>query len=137
MLFNPKILAVANLLVQAVLLGTVLLAAYLAKTKRQLIKHCRIIRAAVIVQLVAIFLIMLPSLLGYLKSPGLALRNEMVLHHSIGLLLILLWVYINLAVMGRVRVLGGLKWYMRAAASIWLFLFLLGLDLFFRIYVLS
>jgi len=137
MLFNPNVLATVNLLIQALLLGSVLVTAYIAKRQRQLIRHCRIIRVAVILQLLAIVLIMLPSLLGYLKSPGLDLRNEMVLHHSIGLLLILLWVYINLAVMGRVRVLGGLKWYMRTAASIWLFLFLLGLHLYLRIYVLA
>ncbi|MEK7354036.1 MAG: hypothetical protein AABZ77_05985 [Chloroflexota bacterium] len=136
MIFDIKTLASINLLIQALLLGAVLVAAYVAKIRRQLIRHCKIIRVAVVVQLLSIFLIMLPSMLGYLKSPGqVALKTETLIHHSLGILLVLLWVYINLAVMGRVRVLGRLAMYMRTALLIWLLAFLLGLHLYFRIYL--
>ena len=134
---NPKTLAMVNLLVQVLLIMTVLVAAYFAKRKRQFIRHCRIIRVAVVLQLLAIFLIMLPSLSGYLENPGPTFRTEMLVHHGLGLLLVLLWVYINLAVMGRVRVVGGrLPIFMRTALSVWTLAFLLGLHLYFQIYAL-
>ena len=137
MLFNIKTLAIINLLVQALLLLTVLVSAYLAKRKRQLIRHCKIIRVAVIAQLLAIFLMMLPSMLGYLKTPGqAALQTEMLVHHGLGVLVILLWVYINLVVMGRVRVVWRLAMFMRAALLIWILVFLLGLHLYFQIYIM-
>ncbi len=79
---------------------------------------------------------MSPSMFGYLKSPGqTALKTEMLIHHSLGILLVLLWVYINLAVMGRVRVLGKLAMYMRTALLLWVVAFLLGLHLYFQIYL--
>lgn len=137
-MFDTKTLATINLLVQALLLITVLVAAYLAKIKRRLVRHCRIIRVAMVIQLLAIFLIMLPSLLNYLKSPGqVAFQTEMLIHISLGIMLVWLWVYINLAVMGRVRVFGRLAWYMRTALLVWGLAFLLGLHLYLRIYVLS
>lgn len=135
---NPQTLATVNLVVQALLLMTVLAASYLAKIKRQFVRHCRIIRVAVALQLLAIFLIMLPSLLGYLKSPGLPFRTEMLIHFSLGVLLVSLWSYINLAVMGKVRVVGGrLPVFMRTALTVWVLAFLLGLHLYFRIYMQS
>lgn len=138
MIFDIKTLATINLLLQALLLGTVLVAAYLAKIKRQLIRHCNIIRVAVVIQLLIILFGMLPSMLGYLKTPGqAAFRAEMLVHHSLGILLVLLWVYINLAVMGRVRVVGRLAMFMRTALLVWGVSFLLGLHLYLQIYVLS
>ena len=137
MTIDIKTLATINLLVQALLFTTILVAAYLAKVKRQLIRHCRIIRAAVVVQIITIVFMMLPTMLGYLKTPEAPLRAEILIHHSLGLLLILLWGYINLAVAGRVRVLGKLALYMRAALFIWGLVFLLGLYLYLRIYVVG
>ena len=114
----------------------VLAAAYLAKMRRQLIRHCKIVRWAVVIQLLIIFSMMLPSMSGYLKSPGqVVFRTEMLVHHSLGILLVLLWGYINLAVMGRVRVLGRLPMYMRTALLVWGLTFLLGIHLYFRIYL--
>ncbi len=134
MTLDIKTLATIDLIIQGLLLATVLGAAYLAKVKRQLIKHCRIIRVAVAIQLLIILFRMLPLMLGYLKNPGPVFRTEMLVHHSLGVLLILLWVYINLAVMGRVRVIGKLAMYMQAALLTWGLAFLLGLHLYYRIY---
>lgn len=108
--FNPQVLTTVNLLVQILLLVTVLVAARVAK-KKQLIKHCKIVRWAVAIQLLAIFLIMLPSTLGYSPSPlPAALRTEILAHHSLGVLSILLWIYVNLVVGGKVKVLGNLRY---------------------------
>ena len=138
MIFNIKTLATINLLVQALLLITVLVAAYQARIRHRLIQHCRIIRVAMVIQLLTVFLMMLPSLLSYLKSPVEALfQTEMLIHLGLGVLLVLLWVYINLAVVGRVRVVGRLAWYMRTALLAWGLAFLLGLHLYLRIYLLS
>ena len=136
MVFSIKALATIGLLIQVLILVTVLVAAYLGKRRRQLIRHCKIIRVAMVVQLLTIFPRMLPSMLGYLKNPGqVAFRTEMLVHHSLGILVVLLWVYINLAVMGRVRVVGKLAMYMRSALLIWGLAFLLGLHLYLRIYL--
>src|SRR3990172_625253 len=100
MLFDIKTLATINLLIQTLLLVAVLVAAYLAKRKRQLIRHCRIVRWAVVVQLLSIFSIMLPSMAAYRTNPvPQPFRTEMLVHGSLGILLVLLWGYINLAVM--------------------------------------
>ena len=137
-MFDIKTMATINLVVQALLLVTVLVAVYQAKIKRRLIRHCRIVRVAVVVQLLSIFLMMLPSMSGYMKSTvQAAFKTEMLAHHSLGILVVLLWVYINLAVMGRVRVLGRLAIYMRTALLLWGLAFLLGLHLYLRIYLLS
>ncbi len=137
MIFNVKTLATIDLVVQALLMVIVLVAVYLARRK-QFIRHCNTIRAAVVVQLLAIFLIMLPSMLGYLKFPGqAAFQIEMLVHHSLGALVILLWIYINLAFMGRVRVPGKLATFMRIALTIWVLVFLLGLYLYLQIYIIQ
>lgn len=136
MLFDIKTLATINLLIQALLLVAVMVAAYLAKRKRQLIRHCRIVRWAVVVQLLSIFSIMLPSMAAYRTNPAPPpFRTEMLVHGSLGILLVLLWGYINLAVMGKVRVLGKLTMYMWTALLMWVLSFLLGLHLYFRIYL--
>lgn len=137
MLFNVKTLATINLVVQVLLLIAVLVATHLAK-KKQFIRHCNIIRVAGVVQLLAIFLVMLPSMLGYLKNPGqVAFRTEMIVHHSLSVLVVLLWFYINLAMSGRVRVAGKLAMFMRASLILWVLSFLLGLHLYFQIYLSS
>lgn len=136
MILDVKTLASINLLVQLLLLVTVLVAAYLAR-RRQLVRHCNIMRIAMVVQLLTVFSVMLPAMFGYVKHPGqVAFQTEMLVHHSLGVLAVLLWVYINLAVMGRVRVLGRLATFMVTTLIIWVLAFLLGLYLYLQVYVL-
>lgn len=136
MIFNVKILADVNLAIQMLLLLTVAVAYYLAR-KGQLIRHCNIMRIAVAVQLLAIFTVMLPAMLGYVKHPRpVALQTEMLIHHSLGALVIFLWVYINLAFTGKVRLFGRLATFMKIALVIWVLTFLLGLYLYFQVFVL-
>jgi uncharacterized membrane protein YozB (DUF420 family) len=136
MMLDVKLLASINLAVQALLLVTILIAAYFAR-KQQLIRHCYIMRTAVIVQLLSIFSIMLPAMLGYVKNPRQpAFQTEMLIHHSLAVLVILLWVYVNLAVMGRVKVFGRLATFMKIAFTTWVLVFLLGLYLYLQVYIL-
>jgi len=136
MIFDVKTLATINFLVQALLLVTVLVAVYLAR-KGQLIRHCNVMRVAVVLQLLTIISLMLPAMLGYVKHPRQpAFQTEMLVHHSLGAVVILLWIYINLAVTRRVRVVGKLATYMWAAFIIWVAAFPLGLHLYFQLYIL-
>ena len=137
MIFNIKTLATINLLVQALLLVTVLVAVYLAR-RGQLNRHCHIMRVAVALQLLTIIAIMLPAMFGYVKHPRQpAFQTAMLIHHSLGALVILLWIYINLAVTCRVKVVGKLAAYMWSAFIIWITAFPLGLYLYFQVFVLQ
>ena len=60
-------LMTVNLVVQIVLIITVFGAVYLARGKK-LTKHCTVIRVAVPIQIVAILVIMLPSMLGFIEN---------------------------------------------------------------------
>jgi len=136
-MFNIRALATINILVQGLLLIGVLISVFLAR-KGQLDKHCVVMRVAVGLQLFTIFSLMLPAMLGYLKHPGQeAFQIEMLVHHGLGALVVLLWIYINLAVSRRVKVAGQLTTYMWSAFTIWSAAFLLGLYLYFQLFVLQ
>ncbi|MBI2850716.1 MAG: hypothetical protein HYX80_06715 [Chloroflexi bacterium] len=136
--FSHETLSTINLIVQAILLLTVLLAAWQARKKR-LIKHCKIVNVVMVVQLIAVFLVMAPSFLSLSQnvSAPLFFHVEARLHLSLGLLIVLLWLYVNLAVRGRVRVFGQLKTYMRTALVAWVLTFVLGVHLYLLLYVLT
>lgn len=89
------------------------------------------------VQLLALFSLMLPVMLTHIQHPRqVAFQTEMLIHHSLGVLVVFLWVYINLAVTGRARLVGSLPTLMRTALIMWVVTFLLGLYLYFQVYVL-
>jgi putative membrane protein len=134
-MINPETIAQIDIVVQALVLAIVLAGAYQALVKKRLIRHCRIIRVAMVIQLLTVLFRMLPALVTNLRNPGQApFEGEMLLHHSLGVLLILLFVYISLAVAGWVRVAGPLAWYMRTALIIWSVVFMIGIHLYTRIY---
>ncbi len=130
-------LVVVNLIVQILLVITVFVAAYLAKAKRQLLKHCTIMRIAVVVQLIAIAVVMLPSMLGYIKNqpPGLLFSLEIPVHHALGLLVVALWIYVNLAFKGIVKIRWRLAIPMRLAFSAWIATLILGLHIYLLLWV--
>ena len=88
MFFDVKTLALANLALQMLLVIMVSSASYLAK-KRDLKRHCAFIRVLVIVQIIAIAVVMLPSMLGYIENPP-GFNTEMLIHHTFGLAVIAL-----------------------------------------------
>jgi hypothetical protein len=135
MILNVKTLALANLTIQVLLIIILSGAVFLAK-KKNLGKHCMIVRSAVIVQIIAIALIMLPSLLGYVENvkPNLFL-GEMLLHHTIGIVLVVVWIYINLVFTGRMRSSINLKTIMRLALMLWIISLLLGIHMYTKIYL--
>ena len=134
--FNIKTLAMINLAVQLLLLITVCAAAYLAKQKK-LGSHCTVMRTAVPVQIIAIAAIMLPSFLGYIEhgTPSYFFRIETLIHHTLGLVVVILWICINLLFMGKLKTRLRLVSFMRLAFTLWMLALLLGLHMYAQIYV--
>lgn len=131
-----KILAMANLVVQVILMATVIVAAYFAKRKAWFGVHCTIMRWAVLVQLLAIGAVMLPSMLGYIKiDPASFFNINVYLHHGLGLAVIVLWIYINLVMLGFARLWGRRVIYMRVAFILWSITFVYGAAIYGAIWV--
>jgi putative membrane protein len=135
MVFNLKTLALINLSVQLLLILLLNYAVFLAK-KRDLHKHCTIIRIAAGIQIAAIVAVMWESMLGYLGNDAqITLFNmELLIHHSLGILVILLWIYINLVYARIIRSRGNFKNAMKLAYIVWTFTFILGLHIYIKIY---
>ena len=82
---NQKVIVNINLVLQCTLLITVLVAGYLARFRRKLKVHCFILRIAVPAQIVSIFAIMLPAMLGYIQRGNrtVLFNTAMVIHHTL------------------------------------------------------
>jgi uncharacterized membrane protein YozB (DUF420 family) len=136
MVIDVKILAMANLTVQVLLIIFVSGAAYLAE-KRELGRHCMTMRVAVPIQIIATVSVMLPSLLGYLEhgTPSVFFESEILTHHTLGLAVIALWIYINLVFLGMAKLRVKLATVMRLSFTLWILALLLGLYLYIQIWV--
>ena len=122
-----------NLFVQIVLIIAVFGSVYLARRKTiTLATHCTIINAAVWVQIAAILLVMLPSLLGTIANvPSQPFfYPEELIHHSFGLILIGLWVYISLGIRNRVKMPHNRAAVMWLALGVWTVSLILGLHIY-------
>jgi putative membrane protein len=136
MVFNIKTLAIINLSFQLLLILLLNYATFLAK-KKDLRKHCTIIRIAVVIQIAAIITVMWESMLGYLgnNATDILFNMELLIHHSLGIFLILLWVYINLVYARYIRSRGNLRNSMKLAYIVWTLTFILGLHIYIKIYL--
>jgi len=135
MVIDFKTLAMANLAVQIVLIIAVFGAVYLAR-KKKVVRHCTVIRIAVPVQILAILLVMLPSMLGLIgDGPPLPFfYPEMLIHHSLGLAVVGLWVYINLGIERRVKMPRNRAAVMWLALGVWIASIVLGLSMYYTLY---
>lgn len=136
MVFDVKTQAMVNLTIQVLLIMTVSGAVFLAK-KRNLGKHCVVMRVAVLLQIIAIAGIMLPSMLGYIENEyrDIFFNIEMLVHHTLGLVVIAIWVYINLVFAGVMRIRGRLVAAMRFALISWILAFIIGLHMYLLIWI--
>ncbi len=135
MVFDVKTLAIANLGIQVFLIAFVLQAVYFVK-KGNPLKHCAMVRIAVPLQMLAIIAVMLPSLLGYIIIEPFGIFNaELLIHHTLGLLVVVLWIYINLAYGNVIRMPRNFRMFMRAALVLWVLALVLGLHIYTKIYV--
>jgi len=123
-----------NLFVQIVLIIAVFGSVFLARRKTITVAtHCTIMNAAVWVQIAAILLVMLPSLVGTIANvPSQPLfYPEELINHSFGLALIGLWVYISLGIRNRVKMPRNRAAVMWLALGVWTVSLILGLHIYF------
>jgi hypothetical protein len=130
-------LSIINLAVQMALLLIVLTAVYLARRKNNFKAHCMILRIAIPLQIVMVAAIMLPLMLGYIEHfrSSLIFNLELFTHHTLGLMVIALWIYVNLVVSGKIKAWGRLFITMRIAFLAWMLALALGLHLFIMIMI--
>lgn len=136
MIFDVKTQVMVNLTIQVLLIMTVSGAVFLAK-KRDLGKHCIVMKAAVLLQIIAIAIVMLPSMLGYIENEqrDIFLNIEILVHHTLGLIVIVIWIYINLVFAGVMRIRGRLAVAMRLALASWILALIIGLHLYSLIWM--
>ncbi len=135
MVFDVKTQAMINLAIQVLLIMTVSGAVFLAK-KRNLGKHCAVLRVAVPLQIIAIAVVMLPSMLGYIENEyrGRFFNIEMLVHHTLGLIVIAIWIYINLVFAGVMRMRGRLATAMKLALASWILALIIGIHMYLLIW---
>ncbi|MDO8577854.1 MAG: hypothetical protein Q7R50_01595 [Dehalococcoidales bacterium] len=131
-----KVLSSINLGAQCLLIIVLAIAAYFSIKKKDLKTHCRILRIAVPFQILTITVIMFPSLLGYLRHEhkGWAFNTELLVHHTLGIVVIAAWIYANLVLLKKIQPFIGLRFVMRMAFASWIFSFLLGVYVYSSIY---
>ncbi len=124
-----------NLALQLILVAALGVAVFLAKRKR-FQRHCLVLRLAVAAQILAILALMSP-VMGAILEPGRPnglFQAEVLLHHSLGLVVVLLWIYINLVYLGRLRARLAPRWAMQAAAGLWVASLILGFHIYLKLY---
>jgi putative membrane protein len=136
MVFDVKTQAMVNLTIQLLLIMTISGSVYLAK-KRNLGRHCIVMRISVLLQIVAIASVMLPSMLGYIEHEqrGVFFNIEMLVHHMLGLAVIVIWIYINLVFVGVMKIKDSLVVAMRLALASWILALIIGLHMYSLIWM--
>jgi putative membrane protein len=136
MVFDVKTQIIVNLTIQVLLIMTISGAVYLVK-KRNLGKHCAVMRISLLVQMIAIAGVMLPSMLGYIEHEqrGAFFNIEMLAHHALGLAVIVIGIYINLAFAGVMRIWGRLVSAMRLVLALWILALIIGLHMYLIIWI--
>lgn len=128
-------LVASNFILQLILAAALGFAIFLAK-KKSFQRHCLVLRLAVTAQILAILVLMSPAL-GQILEPGRPnglFRTEVLVHHGLGLVVVLLWIYINLVYLGRMRAWIAPKLAMQAAAGLWVASLILGFHIYLRLY---
>ena len=121
-----------NLILQLALSVALIYAHQLAK-RREFKGHCLMLRMAFAAQILAILLLMFPAM-GIVLEPGRPvsfLVAEILLHHSLGLAVIPLFIYINLVYERRLALRFSMRSAMQAAAGIWVASLLMGFHIYF------
>jgi putative membrane protein len=135
MTLDYQIIVALNLALQLVLAAALGFAVFLAK-KKSFQKHCLVLRIAVTAQILAVLALMSPAMVSILEPgrPKGLFQAEVLLHHSLGLVVVLLWIYINLVYLGRLKARIALRRAMQAAAGLWVASLILGLHIYLKLY---
>ncbi|MBN1235312.1 MAG: hypothetical protein JW999_04595 [Methanotrichaceae archaeon] len=128
-------LVASNLVLQSILTLALVFAVFLAK-KKNFQKHCLVLRLAVTAQILAILALMSPAM-GHILEPGRPdglFRAEVLVHHGLGLVVVLLWIYINLVYLRRWKARIPPKRAMQAAAGLWVASLVMGFHIYLKLY---
>jgi uncharacterized membrane protein YozB (DUF420 family) len=123
----------ANLIVQAVLFVGVCIGAALAATHKYG-RHCLFMRVVVGLQVVAIGVFMIVPLKRWVGDYRGWFRILLLVHHSLGVIVLLLFIYINLAIAGRVKAPKRMRNVMRSTLGLWLIVLALGGYIYYFIW---
>jgi putative membrane protein len=128
-------LVASNLILQLILAAALALAVFLAK-KKSFQRHCLVLRLAVMAQILAILALMSPAMVQILEPgrPNGIFQAEVLLHHALGLAVVLLWIYVNLVYLGRLQARLAPRRAMQAAAGLWVASFILGFHIYLKLY---
>lgn len=128
-------MALGNLILQVVLVLGVAVAFCLAR-RRKLRRHCLLMRVLIGVEVASIIVSMTRPMLDYVRQPPplRLLTTETIVHHSLGLLVILMFIYVNLVFEHTIKTRWGFKNIMRIAAVLWVVTLVLGIHLYVRLY---
>jgi hypothetical protein len=135
MLLDYQTIVSLNLAMQLILVAALGVAVFLAK-KKSFQRHCLVLRLAVTAQILAVLALMSPAMVAILEPgrPNGLFQAEVLLHHSLGLVVVLLWIYINLVYLGRLRARLALRRAMQAAAGLWVASFIMGFHIYLKLY---
>jgi hypothetical protein len=119
---NIRLLITINFATQMGLLATIIVAAVLARRKKQFQKHCTIMRVVGPVQIATIIGIMAPAITIDLQivARATSFGVEVLAHHVLGLIVVGLFIYINLVYRGTLKPRFQLVKAMRLALASWL-----------------
>lgn len=128
-------LAILNVVLQMLLIVAAATAFWLAK-RRRFNRHCLVMRVSLAVQIILIAALMAPSLSAHLShwSGWSWFTAEIIVHHVLGVIVVVLFIYFNLALTGVVRSPRRLRPYMRSALVLWLVSLAMGLHLYIYIW---
>jgi len=128
-------LVASNLILQLILAAALVFAVFLAK-KKNFQRHCLVLRMAMLAQILAILALMSPAM-GQILEPGRPnglFQAEVLVHHGLGLAVVLLWIYINLVYLRHLKARLALKTAMQAAAGFWVTSLILGFHIYLKLY---
>ena len=128
-------LVASNLILQLILAAALGFAVFLAK-KKNFQKHCLVLRLAVTAQILAVLVLMSPAMAPILEPgrPNGLFQAEVLVHHGLGLVVVLLWIYINLVYLRRLKARLALRLAMQAAAGLWVASLILGFHIYLKLH---
>jgi hypothetical protein len=79
---------------------------------------------------------MLPKMVGYVRDlqASSSLSIEMWIHHLLGLSVVGLWIFMNLAMTGKVKIKSRLRPYMRLAFTLWIISLGMGIHIYAQVW---
>ena len=112
------------------------LAAVCLARRRRLKRHCLVMRVTVGVEVVLIAALMAPSLAAYLRNwNGWAwFTAEIVIHHILGVIAVLLFIFFNLVTTRVVSIRWRLRPFMWTAFALWIVVLAMGIHLYWYIW---